>query len=193
MSSELAATFSRYLTLQQALAPSYVDDASLPPFPGPPASDAELAALAAAIGPLGPSLEAVLRVANGVRKFNLFSVDLLSTTQLASAREDDTRWLGRVLDEVIDDVDDDAELQAMLQALLAANPVVFGAASARADLVLLHRATPDADWAVSQLVNNRWWELPDNTFPTILDWLEALLGGATADAASKAIVMPADR
>lgn len=190
MSTDVGSVFSHYLALQRLLAPSYVDDASVPPFPGAPVTDADLTALAGAIGPVGPELEAILRVADGVGKFDLFSVDLRSAAQLATERERDTQWLGKALDEIIEDVDDDPELQAALQALRAASPVVLGASTARADLVLLHRASPDADWMVSQLVNNHWWELPENTWPSIQAWLEALTSGATENARGKGLALP---
>ncbi len=186
-STDLGARFASYLLLQRALAPSYVEGAEPPPFAEAPADEQALTALAEAIGPLGPSLEAIFRVANGVRAFNLFSLDLRSASDIAGNRAADVSWLARTLAEITDDMDDDEELQSTLRTLSAAEPVLLGASSQRSELVLIYRAQPDADWSVCQLVNNRWWELPDNTSASIDEWISGLHGGAAADAESKGI------
>jgi hypothetical protein len=172
----------RYLELVTGLAPHYAPQATAPTAAAG-ADDAALAQLAAAVGrPIPAQIAELYRTANGVAFFDMFSVHLHSIATIATTYAADSAWLHSSVDEVVDDTDDD-ELAQLFE---GRQLVLAGSASHRADLILfLLPPDPSAEWQVTQLVNGRWWEVAENAYPDVPQWLAALISGREADPAWK--------
>jgi len=176
----VAALLPRYLELVTGLAPHYAPQATAPTA-APGADDAALAQLAAAVGrPIPPHIADLYRTANGVASFDMFGVHLHSIATIADTYAADAAWLRSEVDEVAGDTDD----EDLAQLFDGQQLVLAGSAVHRADLIVFLLAPdPSAEWRVTQLVNGRWWEVAENAYPDVAQWLAALVDGRAADPA----------
>ena len=170
--STVAELLERYIEVVTALAPHY-PPAARAPVPAPGCGEEDLERLAAALGrPVPRQVADLFRAANGVEAFQMFSVNLRSVETIAENLERDTEWLSAEIDLVLDDTED----ERLRSSFEGRRVVLAGGSDDRSDLVFfLLGPDPDAEWRVAELVNGRWWEVPENCSPDVESWLSTLI------------------